>query len=766
MRMNLFSVCALTTAVSGAAAGPSPARDEISRRPDCIAQPHPGPQTAFQFAFDRFVKASTDPERTRGSLLLRLGGAPTCYPDDLSPEEWEAIFQATGLLPPGDGGGDGVQVRYYTEPSAWLGEAQIDTAGRAQAARLTYSFPDDGTTWGLSASGFPTGPNVLNANLLATFGDTDRGREHIRQAIASWRLHSGLAYTEVADNNSPMDQLVGRVLVRGDIRIGSTDLNASVLAYNAYPLGSGSTSLSGGDMCLNSQYFLPAYFGGPGSDFRYFRNTIAHEHGHGLGLRHSVPCDVTKIMEPQVGGTIQGIQIDDIRGGQRNYGDRFSGNISGITAAPLGELASPTPRSIFLSSLSTNSFNGYNNSSEDWFTFTLATPRTVTIIADPYGGVYSAAPQSSGCNGSPLIEIDAQATANLRIELRRPANTQIQFASANGRGFPETLNAGTLPAGTYFVKVRDINTVDIPNNQRVQLYNLTIQVDSAPLPPLAVAGINKRVAANTDCWLIGHINSRAQAPGATISSYSWDLDADGVFEASGSPTTFQYVSNGTHQATLRVTDSSGTTSTDSISVAVYNAVTSVASVFPPGASPGTTIPVTIHGTNFKGVTAASQVTVSGSGASVSGTPVVNHLGTQISGLSVTVTAGASLGARNVSITNSDGLGSAGTGINTFTVGNVSGACCFGTSCVVTTQAACASGGVWQGGGTACGTAGNPTTCCRANFDGVDGVTVPDIFAFLSAWFAGNPAANIDGVNGVAVPDIFAFLSLWFAGCPG
>jgi len=40
------------------------------------------------------------------------------------------------------------------------------------------------------------------------------------------------------------------------------------------------------------------------------------------------------------------------------------------------------------------------------------------------------------------------------------------------------------------------------------------------------------------------------------------------------------------------------------------------------------------------------------------------------------------------------------------------------------------------------------------------VNVPDIFAFLSSWFAGQ--GDFDGVNGNAVPDIFAFLSAWFS----
>lgn len=57
------------------------------------------------------------------------------------------------------------------------------------------------------------------------------------------------------------------------------------------------------------------------------------------------------------------------------------------------------------------------------------------------------------------------------------------------------------------------------------------------------------------------------------------------------------------------------------------------------------------------------------------------------------------------------------------------------------------------------------TACAADFDEDGTVAVPDVFSFLSAWFAGDPRADIDGVPGVAVPDLFVFLSLWFEGCP-
>ena len=55
--------------------------------------------------------------------------------------------------------------------------------------------------------------------------------------------------------------------------------------------------------------------------------------------------------------------------------------------------------------------------------------------------------------------------------------------------------------------------------------------------------------------------------------------------------------------------------------------------------------------------------------------------------------------------------------------------------------------------------------CPADFDGNGTVAVPDIFAFLSAWFAQGAGADFDENGTIAVPDIFAFLSAWFAGCP-
>ena len=60
--------------------------------------------------------------------------------------------------------------------------------------------------------------------------------------------------------------------------------------------------------------------------------------------------------------------------------------------------------------------------------------------------------------------------------------------------------------------------------------------------------------------------------------------------------------------------------------------------------------------------------------------------------------------------------------------------------------------------------------CPADFDRDGEVGVPDICAFLAAWFAGPGSpeawrADFNGSCAVEVSDIFEFLGAWFAGCP-
>jgi hypothetical protein len=54
--------------------------------------------------------------------------------------------------------------------------------------------------------------------------------------------------------------------------------------------------------------------------------------------------------------------------------------------------------------------------------------------------------------------------------------------------------------------------------------------------------------------------------------------------------------------------------------------------------------------------------------------------------------------------------------------------------------------------------------CRADFNGVGGVTLQDIFDYIGAWIAGSAAADFDQNGTVTLQDLFDYLGAWFAGC--
>ncbi len=54
--------------------------------------------------------------------------------------------------------------------------------------------------------------------------------------------------------------------------------------------------------------------------------------------------------------------------------------------------------------------------------------------------------------------------------------------------------------------------------------------------------------------------------------------------------------------------------------------------------------------------------------------------------------------------------------------------------------------------------------CPADFNGVGGLSVQDVFDFLAAYFDGSPTADFNASGTVTVQDIFDFLAAYFAGC--
>lgn len=829
----------------------------------------------------------------RASMLSEESGRlAMCFPSGLPQAEQDAIIARYRARNPIESRGG---LRFDSDFTVWRDDGLQSSSGQAQRASLTYSWVPDGAFYDTDNNGVPL-TSEMDARFRQAFGagNEDRGRELLRQAFTSWRRVAGLNFREVADDGVDRFTNTNRVPTRGDIRVGGAVVSGvSFLANNYYPNG-------GSDMFINFNYWNASFLLGTFDNYRYLRNVVAHELGHGLAFGHTVPCNQTKLMEPFANAAFDVVQLDDIRGGQSNYGDRFSGNQSAATAVNFGNLNLPADRSVFERTLSTNGSGGAFNTGEDWFRFTLTSARSVTIRTTPRGQTFVAGPQSDSCNGTTQT-INALQAGNLVLELR-DANGVSVLASAPAApsGSPETITMSNLAPGTYSIRVADVGP-NAFNDQTVQVYDLEVRLPGTFAPPAAIAGIDKRCVAGQPCWFMGDINSYATEVGATITGFEWDFNGDGVYESPNAQDARRYISNGVYSATLRVTDSNLRTATDSINVTVTGATTSISNVTPAAIPARATTPFSITGVNFKGVLNASQVRLSGQGLSIIGTPIVNGDGTLITGLSVVATAGASLGAQQLTIDNSDGFGASATvlglitivgpaipnddcsspiswgsalGLQTynnqfattgsttntsgtsctgpvandiwytwtapnsgnltvtttptailprvavyagsscpapaaptlgctqgaasttfpvnggstylFQVGSVfssqsgdgsvtlglvataAGACCVGgpQGCQLLSAAACSTlGRAFSGVGSTCNPSGNSRTpCCYADFNGIGGLSVTDIFDFLAAWFARGPGSDFNGDNSVSVNDIFDFLAAWFRGC--
>lgn len=565
--LSAAGVCAADTDVPADQPQPLTLAQRWSRPVACVEDRHLPP--AMLRALQGYCLPFPDPEAKKAEIINRLVRSNVCY-YAVTQEDYERMIRMYDMLPPSllD---LNVDERYRHDNTVFVGAGTVSAAStRAQPVSLTYSFPADGVTWGTGS--FGTGANVL-ANKLSGFfgvGNIDRARELIRQALANWRLYGGITYTEVADDNTVETTVPGRVATRGDIRIGSYPLDGvfNVLAYNNF-------TISGSDMNLDADDFAAGSFYASGSSYRFFRNVVAHEHGHGMSYIHTVPCNNTKLMEPQASSAFEMLQIDDRRGIQRNYGDHFAGNNNVANARNFGNLTSPVVRSVIRRDLSTNGSAGFNGTSNDWFKFTLGSAQTVTITVTPTGGSYTEGQQSSGCSGTTSTVVASQA-GNLNVELYDSAGVTNLFpaqGNVNGAGTAETINAGSLGANTYAVRVVDVG----PNaNQTVQTYDITIRVGSSFAYPQAIAGLNKRIGQGFPCWFRGDINSRSME--GFITNYQWDFENDGIFDASGAEASTSYATPGLRTVRLRVTDSNGNTDEDFITVDVFSAV--------PPAAPG------------------------------------------------------------------------------------------------------------------------------------------------------------------------------------
>ncbi|HEY3244636.1 MAG TPA: matrixin family metalloprotease [Phycisphaerae bacterium] len=346
---------------------------------------------------------------------------------------------------------DALETALYTLPeylntTTWTGQ---------QATMLRWSLPPDGTSVP-SFIGEPSGTSSLFSTLNTQFGgNTALWQSLIAQCFQRWDDLTGISYTQVGDDGAAFFGAPGSDSApRGDCRVSMKFIDgpSGILAYDPFP--------PTGDMVLDSADF----WANSTNNYRFFRNVVTHEHGHGIGLLHVCPYNATKLMEPFIFTSSDGPQQDDIRGAQHIYGDDYEPNNTPATAYDLGSLDGVA----LVQDASVK-----NASDPDYYAFTVGPGMQAALTMTPVGSSYTYGPQGS-C-GSP-VSVNGAAVSNLGLELRTLSGTTLASSTAAPAGVAEVIPNTILPpeGGTFLAYV-------IPGaSSDVQRYTLQIVVSDLP----------------------------------------------------------------------------------------------------------------------------------------------------------------------------------------------------------------------------------------------------------------------------------------------
>jgi hypothetical protein len=376
-------------------------------------------------------------------------GCPVLAPD-ATPEEIELYMQRMMQ----------VSSRFNdSRGSRWSNTLQTSGTIFGDPVVITWSFVPDGTI--IPANSYNGSvPSRLMSGLDAQM-TRSTWQNLVRRAFADWSKLSGIRYVEVPDDGAAWGSAAAAG-TRGDVRIFGCVIDGGVVGYTYYP-GSG----TGGDMVLDTSY----NWNTPSNDYCLFRNLIMHEHGHGFGLGHVTSANGGLLMEPVLSTSYVGPQDDDIRGGQRLYGDTYERPGSSGTGHN-NSLATATNLGTLTSALSAPNASINDAADVDYYKFTLSTSANVTVSVAPLGGTYSL-----GNQGSPEVAIDTRRIHDLQFDILNGAGSTIAAVNATGAGSAET-HTRSLGAGTYFVRVDNVTSV-----ADIQLYTLNLSATSTTTPP-------------------------------------------------------------------------------------------------------------------------------------------------------------------------------------------------------------------------------------------------------------------------------------------
>ncbi len=337
--------------------------------------------------------------------------------------------------------------------------------GQGDPTTIRWSIVPDGT-FIPGSNGEPDSASILIAHFNAIYGNQATWRALMQQSFDRWGQLTGNTYVfEPNDDGGAFPSVLtqspgapGVVGVRGDVRIGGhpIDGNSGILAYNFFP--------DIGDMVVD----VPdSFYSNTGSNSLRLRNTVAHEHGHGLGFSHVCPINQTKLMEPFLTLGFDGPQHDDTLAGQRGYGDDKETNDTLGAATDLGSLGN--------GSVSVNGVSADDNSDVDRYRFTVAAGKKVSATVTPVGFSYLEGPQNMNGSCSAGTSFNSLTLNDVGFQLiGTDGTTVLATANAQPAGAAEALSDVVLgAAGTYSLRVF------AGGNNQVQLYNLALTVADA-----------------------------------------------------------------------------------------------------------------------------------------------------------------------------------------------------------------------------------------------------------------------------------------------
>lgn len=365
----------------------------------------------------------------------------------------------------------------------WLRTASSTRDDIGIPATLTWSIVPDGTA--VTDGQQDLGGSNLIAYLNESFGGDPDEADHTQQpwfsifeaSLGRWDELSGLTLQyEPNDDGTPSSTRRRGILgTRGDIRImgASVDGEGGVLAFNFLPD-------FGGDMTIDTD---ETSFTNTFVDFRFFRNTIMHELGHGFGLSHVISDSDRLLMEPFTQTSFDGPQLDEVRAIQFLFGDPFEeandglGNGTPARATDLGRLSWGQPLSIGddadratqrVTASQTDFVSISNLEDIDYYTFQVDQVARFSAVLTPHGGVFD---QSSE-NGIPT-SFDADARSPLSLEIFDGSGEALLDAVDLPLGESGELTDIIVGPGTYYAQITG-------GEDTIQLYSLALDLHVLP----------------------------------------------------------------------------------------------------------------------------------------------------------------------------------------------------------------------------------------------------------------------------------------------